>query len=75
MNVDTVKRLVALNRQASSYRAMVRNGDLTHEEADMLITEIDGEIANIRSQKSLPLKTETDPAVQAGASPEGRSKK
>lgn len=64
MNVDTAKRVMALQRQIKAVRQAARGGDLTPEEVDVLVKEKQAEINAIRAQTSLPLKT--DGATQSG---------
>lgn len=61
MNVDLAKRIVALRRTASGYRAMQRKGDLTPLECDALIAATNAEIARIRSQDDLQLEPGASP--------------
>ena len=65
MNADSVKRIVALCRQASSYAAMARKGVLTKDEAALLIAQVNQEIAAVRAQDDLQLA----PPPAAGGAP------
>lgn len=61
MNADSVKRLVALSRQAAGYQSMVRRGTLLQSEADLLIAGINSEIAAIRAQSELSVGSDKKP--------------
>lgn len=74
MNVDAAKRIVALCRQASGYAGMVRKGVLSQSEADVLIQNINCEIAAIRSQTSLEPQAEGRNGGAGAVAPAGSKK-
>lgn len=53
MNSESVKRIVALQRQIKSYGAMVRQSLLTEAEAELMVADCNREIAAIRAQREL----------------------
>lgn len=55
MNSESVKRIVALTRQKTSYLAMLKKHELTLREADAMIALCNKEIAALRSQDDLQL--------------------
>lgn len=64
MNVDTAKRVMAIQRQIAGITAMMNSGKLTTDEARVLVEPLQAELGAIRSQATLPLKT--DPALKSG---------
>ena len=64
MNVDTAKRVMALQRQIKAVRQFAKSGDLTPVEVDVLVKEKQAEIDAIRAQTSLSFKT--DGGTQSG---------
>lgn len=66
MDVTKVKRVVALNRQIAAYIAMVKNGVLTEEEANVGISDCKREINQLRGQDDLQLVGGDNPATKAG---------
>lgn len=62
MDSAKVKRVVALNRQIASYKAMLKNTVLTADEADIAISDCNREIAKLRGQEELPLEGGTNPS-------------
>lgn len=58
MNVDSVKKIVGLQRQNAVYKAMVKRGELREEEAAVMIRFNEDAIARARSQSELPLAGE-----------------
>ena len=64
MNVDTAKRVMAIQRQIVGIAGMMNSGKLTPDEARLLVEPLREELGAIRSQATLPLKT--DPAPKSG---------
>lgn len=64
MHVESVKRIIALNRQRKSYVALRKDGTLTAEECDLMLGKVDAELAAVRAQAELELKP---PAPAKGA--------
>lgn len=54
MNVDNVKKVLALQRQAANVRAMAKRGLLTQDEALILEASFVDQIAVLRGQQELP---------------------
>lgn len=55
MNTESVKKVVAVQRQIASFKSMVKSGSLTAEEADILVKDGERRIAEIRGQQDLVL--------------------
>lgn len=53
--VENVKRIIALNRQIASYKAMLKAGTLTSKEVDIAISDCNKEIGRLRGQATLDL--------------------
>lgn len=53
MNVDTVKKVLALQRQAANVRSMAKRGLLTQDEALILEESLNAQIAVLRGQGEL----------------------
>lgn len=53
-NVETVKQILALQRQAANARAMAKRGLLTQDEALILEASLNDQIAVLRGQQELP---------------------
>jgi len=62
MDSAKVKRVVALNRQIASYKAMLKSKVLTGEEVDIAISDCLQEIAKLRGQGSLELEGGDNPS-------------
>lgn len=61
--VANVKRIIALNRQIASYKAMLKAGTLTSAEVDIAISDCNNEIGRLRGQAVLNLDhgSQTEP--------------
>lgn len=59
VTVEGAQRIVALNRKIDAYQAMADKGKISQEECDALCSQCTVEVARIRSQAALSLKTET----------------
>lgn len=61
MDVVTVKRVVALNRQIAAYRAMLKQGVLTEHEVAVAVSDCQAEINKLREQGELQLEGGQNP--------------
>jgi len=55
MDIITANRVMALQRQIGQIKAMVKKGDLTQPEADVLMQAKRAEIDSVRAQQTLDL--------------------
>lgn len=66
MDTVSAKKVVALKRQKGVYDSMLKKGDITQDERDALVKDLEAQVERVRSQLTLPL---------AGVAAGGKEKK